>query len=179
MDELGKLFGLTLPWWEIVLRGSVVYLALFLLFRFVARRNAGALGISDLLVLVLVADASQNAMAGEYKSISDGLLLVATLMFWDIGLDWLAFRSALFARLAEPPPLLLVRDGRILHRNLRREFITEEELRSKLRSAGSDDLAEIGRAYIESDGQISLVKRERPGQETDEARGARQPPGRV
>ena len=57
---------------EIVLRGTIVYLFLFILLRLL-RRGAGAIGISDLLVVVLIADAAQNAMASEYKSITEGL----------------------------------------------------------------------------------------------------------
>jgi uncharacterized membrane protein YcaP (DUF421 family) len=159
MDRLADLFSLTLPPWEIMLRGTVLYLALFLLFRFVARRNFTPLGITDLLLVVLIADASQNAMAGEYKSISDGLLLVATLSFWDLLIDWLSFRFPRFARFAEPPPLLLIRDGTILHRNLRREFITREELQAKLRGEGLENADEVKRAFLESSGEITVIKR--------------------
>src|SRR3954454_18742921 len=74
---------------EIFLRGSIVYLALFSMLRFVLRREAGTVGMSDLLVLVLIADAAQNAMAGNYNSLPDGLLLVATIIFWSFAINWL------------------------------------------------------------------------------------------
>jgi len=173
MDRLAELFTFSIPVWEIVLRGSVMYLGLFALFRFVARRHAGALGITDLLVLVLVADAAQNAMAGEYRSINDGLLLVATLVAWDLLIDALAYRFRIFARLAEPPPLLLVRDGKVMQRNLRRELMTTEELAAKLRAAGAQHFSEVSRAYMESDGEITVIKRGgrsgRPGRQRPRA----------
>src|SRR4029434_10232353 len=76
---------------EIILRGTIVYLFLFVLLRLL-RRGAGAIGISDLLVVVLIADAAQNAMASEYKSITEGLILVTTIVGWDYFLDWLGYK---------------------------------------------------------------------------------------
>lgn len=78
--DWAKLFEFSTPALEIVVRGTVMYLALFAMLRFILRRETGSLGITDLLVVVLVADAAQNGMAGSYRSISDGLLLVATII---------------------------------------------------------------------------------------------------
>lgn len=83
---------------EIVLRGTIIYLMLFFFLR-ILRREAGALGITDVLVIVLIADAAQNGMAGEYKSITEGLVLVATISFWDYALDWLGHEIPVFQRL--------------------------------------------------------------------------------
>jgi uncharacterized membrane protein YcaP (DUF421 family) len=72
---------------EIIVRGTVMYLALFTLLRVVLRRQAAAMGVTDLLVVVLIADAAQNAMAGDYRSLPDGILLVAVIVFWSYALD--------------------------------------------------------------------------------------------
>lgn len=80
MDELLSLFGRDFPVWHMVVRGTVVYWFLLLVFRFVLRRDIGSMGVADLLFVVLVADASSNAMQGEYKSINDGLVLLGTLI---------------------------------------------------------------------------------------------------
>src|SRR3954452_13832286 len=109
--DWGNVFGLDTPLLEIFLRGSVVYLGLFFLLRLVLRREAGGLGITDLLVIVLIADAVQNAMAGDYHSITDGLLLGGTIIFWSFALDWLAYHWSLFRRFMHPSPLPLVKDG--------------------------------------------------------------------
>src|SRR3569833_2239733 len=93
-----SVFVPTVPLLEFILRGTVIYLFLFFMLR-VSRRETGGMGISDLLVVVLVADASQNAMASEYKSITEGLVLVATIAFWDFFLDWLGYRFASVERL--------------------------------------------------------------------------------
>lgn len=160
--DLAELFGLSMPFFEIVLRGSAVYWFLFIIFRFLIRRDVGAIGLADMLIIVLVADASQNAMAGEYTSVTDGLVLIATLIGWDFLLDWLAFRFRLFRHFAEPSSLLLVLNGRLLSKNMRRELITEEELWSMLRQSGVQHLAQVKAAYLEPDGNLSLITRDAP-----------------
>lgn len=146
-----------IPLLEIILRGSVVYITLFILLRVVLKRQMGSLGMTDLLLITLIADASQNAMAGGYNSILSGIVLVCTIMFWSYLFDWLGFRFPWFARLVEPAPLPLIKDGKPLRRNMRRELITDEELMSQLREQGLDDVAKVKEAYIESSGHISVV----------------------
>jgi len=153
------MFGLSVPPLEIVIRGSAMYLFLFLMFRVVVRRRVGAVGMADILVLVIVADAAQNGMSGEYKSVTDGAILVGTILAWDMLIDWLNYRVPALRNWLEAPPLLLVRDGRLLRRNLRHEFVTEEELEAKLRQKGVKDVSEVAEARMESDGEISVIKR--------------------
>jgi len=155
--DWAQIFKPDLPLLEIILRGSVVYLALFCLLRLVLRRESGTLGMTDLLVIVLIADAAQNAMAGNYTSVPDGLLLVATIIFWSFALDWLGYHIPIVGRFVHPPPLLLVRNGTLLKRNMRRELITEEELMGSLRQQGIADLASVKTAFMESDGHISAI----------------------
>ena len=119
------------------------------------------IGIADLLVVVLVADAAQNAMAAEYKSITEGALLVFTIVFWNYAVDWLGYRFPALQRFVRPPPLQLIKDGRMLVRNMRQEMITAEELNSQLRQQGIESCAEVKEAYIEGDGRISIIKRQR------------------
>lgn len=149
---------------EIVLRGSFVYLFLFFVLR-VLRREAGAVGIPDLLVVVLVADAAQNAMASEYKSVTEGAILVATIAAWDYVLDWTGYKFPALRRLLRPSALPLVLDGRMLRHNMRRELITEEELRSQLREQGVENIEEVKRCSLEGDGHFSVIKKEPKGGE--------------
>ncbi len=155
--ELSGLFGLSTPIAEIILRGTATYWFLFFVFRFIVRRDVGAVGIADILILVIIADASQNAMAGEYTSVTDGMLLVLTLVGWNMLLDWLSFRYRFFRRFATPGPLLLVKDGKLLKKNMRREFITEEELWSKLREQGVERLDQVKTVYLEPEGGFSVI----------------------
>ena len=159
LPELGTLFGFTVHPLEIVLRGTVVYWFLFLLFRFVLRRDVGSIGIADVLLLVLIADASQNAMSGSYQSISEGCLLVATIAGWNYGLDWVTFHFAAVRRWVEPAPLLLIQNGRMLRKHMRKELITSEELWAQLREHGVKELSEVQSAFMESSGEISVLKK--------------------
>jgi len=153
------MFGLSVPPLELIIRGSAMYLLLFVLFRVVVRRRVGAVGMADILVLVIVADAAQNAMSGEYKSVTDGAILVGTILAWDMLIDWLNYRVPALRGWLEAPPLLLVRDGRIIRRNLRHEFVTEDELKAKLREKGVAEISEVREARMESDGEVSVLKR--------------------
>lgn len=145
------------PLLEIFVRGTIVYLGLFVLLRIVLKRQSGAMGVQDLLVVVLVADAAQNAMADDYHSVPDGLLLVATVVFWSYALDWLGFHWPVFQRLVTPPPLALVKNGTLIRRHMRRELITEDELMAQLRQQGVDSIEKVKVAYMEPDGRISVV----------------------
>jgi uncharacterized membrane protein YcaP (DUF421 family) len=144
---------------EILLRGTIVYLFIFFVFRLL-RRESGELGISDLIVVVLIADAAQNAMAAEYKTVTEGLVLVVTLAFWDYFLDWLSYRFLFFRRLLRPTPILLVKDGRLQRRNLRKEMISEDEMMRILREQGVERVEAVKRSYMEDDGTVSVIKKE-------------------
>lgn len=157
MLDIGHLFAIHTSPWELIVRGSVVYWFLLLVFRFILRRDAGALGIADLLFVVIVADASQNGMSGSYDTVSEAIVLVGTLVAWNYALDWAGARWKAIRRLTEPTPLLLVDHGRIVARNLRKEFLTRDDLDSELRHAGIDDLAKVRKAYLEGDGKFSVL----------------------
>lgn len=155
--DWSRLFGSDTPLLEVFLRGTIVYLALFVMLRLVMKRQTGGIGVTDVLVIVIIADASQNAIADDYHTIPDGLLLVATIMFWDHCINWLSFHFPRFHALLDPKPVQLVKHGRILQRNLRAELITPEELDSQLRLQGVDDVTRVKCAYMESDGKISVI----------------------
>ena len=157
--DWGEIFGISMSPLELIIRGTAMYLFLFLIFRVVVRRRVGAIGMADILILVIIADAAQNAMSGEYKSVTEGAILVGTIIFWNMAIDWLNFRVPALRQWLEPPPMLLIENGRILHRNLRHEYLTEDELKSKLREKGVKDYSEVAEAHMESDGTVSVIKR--------------------
>ncbi|MGV3633401.1 MAG: DUF421 domain-containing protein [Pseudorhodoplanes sp.] len=167
--EWRELFVPTHSLAEMVVRGTLMYLGLFLIFRFIVGRQSSSIGIADILVVVLIADAAQNAFAKEYQSIAEGIALVLTIVFWDFVLDWLGYRSRFFGWLIKPAPLALIRDGKMLFRNMRRELITPDELRSQARQQGIADIAEVKMACLEGNGEISFIKAEKQ----DEPRGKR------
>lgn len=142
---------------EIFLRGTAIYFLLLVLFR-IFKRQAGSLGLSDLLVVVLIADASQNAMSAEYKTLTEGAVLIGTLVLWDNLLDWLGYHFPAMERLLSAPPVPLVKDGKVNRRNMRQELISQDELMGQLRQHGIEDLSEVHLACMEGDGQVSVVR---------------------
>lgn len=160
--DWNSLFVPTMNLGEVFLRGTAVYLFLFFLLR-ALRRGAGNISISDLLVVVLISDASQNAMGKEYASLTEGVILVATIVFWDFVLDWLSYRSPAIARWVRPAPLPLIKNGCVQLDNMKRQLIKEDELIGKLREAGVESVAEVKSCYLEGDGRISVVRQKPVG----------------
>jgi uncharacterized membrane protein YcaP (DUF421 family) len=144
---------------EIVVRGSLMYLGLFIILRVMARRQAGHFGPADLLVIVLIADAAQNGLGKDYGSVTEGLTLVLTIVGWEYLLDWVSWRFPATRPYLTPPSLTLIREGRLVPQNLRKEMITEEELKSQLREQSVEDFEEIKLATLEGDGRLSVLKR--------------------
>src|SRR5689334_4903484 len=105
---------------EIFIRGTVMYLAMFALLR-IFRRQAGSVGIADLLVIVVIADAAQNGMAGDSKSVTEAILLIVTIILWDFLFDLLGYKSKFFARILEPKALPVIKDGKLLRENMKSE----------------------------------------------------------
>lgn len=157
--DWAQAFAFSISPLELFVRGTVMYWFIFVLLRMAGRRDMGSLGVADMLVLVLIADAAQNGMAGEYRSILDGMVLVATIIGWTMAVDRISYLVPPIGRLLSADRVCLVRDGIIARRNLRREYITQEELMSELRLKGISDLAQVRRAYMEADGNISVLCR--------------------
>jgi uncharacterized membrane protein YcaP (DUF421 family) len=157
--DWGRVFipEMSLP--EILVRGTLTYLGLYLLLRFVLKRQTGQMSLSDLLVVALVAGVCRNPLVRDTYSVTDGLLVVTTVLAWSFALDWLCFHSPWLHKLLHAPPVAVIRDGRVLEENLRGELMTEGQLRSKLRQNGVREPAEVEEAWIEGDGQVSVVKR--------------------
>lgn len=151
---------------EIFIRGTIMYLAMFALLR-VFRRQAGSFSIADLLVIVIIADAAQNGMAGDTKSVTEAILLIVTIILWDFFLDWLGFKSKIFERILEPEKLEVIKDGKFLRRNMRKEMITVEELESQMRQSGIETVEEVKTGSLESDGHFSFIKKEESGEQPE------------
>lgn len=159
--DWNQMFAFTVSPLELFIRGTISYLFLFVIFRFVAHRDMGSMSVSDLLVLVIIADASQNAMSGDYKSLTDGAVIVMTIIGWNMLINWLSFYFVSIRRIVNPRPVLIIKDGVKQPVQLRREKITEEELDEMLREHEIEDLSEVKRAYLEADGQITILKKKK------------------
>ena len=143
---------------EIILRGSIMYLGLFAVLRFMGRRQAGNFGPADLLVIVLIADAAQNGLGKEYGSVTEGLTLVLTIVAWEYLIDWAKYRFPSLRPILSPSSLTLIENGRVNQANLHHEMITEEELRSQLREKEVEAYGQVKLAKLEGDGRLSVIK---------------------
>jgi uncharacterized membrane protein YcaP (DUF421 family) len=148
------------PLLEIFIRGTAMYLGIFVLLRVLLRREVGMVSLPDVLMIVLLADAAQNGMAAEYRSITDGMLLIGVIAMWNMILDRVAFHFPAIRSLIVPPPLPLVKDGKMLLDNMRKESVSKDELWMQLRAAGISGLPEVKAAYIEGNGEITVIKRD-------------------
>jgi uncharacterized membrane protein YcaP (DUF421 family) len=158
--DLGAALVPDVSLFEIVVRGIVTYFTIFILLRVVLRGRTSAVAMSDLLVIVLIADASQNAMAAGYNTITDGLVLVATIVLCSFTVDWVAYRSERVRRFVHPERKPLVVNGRMMHKVLQEELITEEELLTQLRLNAIERIEDVKAAYLEGNGEVSVIKRE-------------------
>ena len=145
---------------EIIVRGIVTYFTIFILLRVVLRGRTSAVAMSDLLVIVLIADAAQNAMAAEYHSLTAGLVLVTTIVLCSFAVDWVAYRSEPVRQLVHPERKPLVVNGRVMRKVLQEELITEDELLTQLRLNGIELIEDVKAAYLEGNGEVSVIKRE-------------------
>jgi uncharacterized membrane protein YcaP (DUF421 family) len=149
-------------------RTLAVYVAVLLLLRLAGKRELGQMSVFDLTVILLVANAVQNAMVGSDTTLLGGLVAAATLVVVNFVVAALSSLVPGLNRILEPPPTVLVRGGIIDRRAMRRELVTREELDTALREHGVQNVGDVDRATLESDGTISIVteggeRRDRPG----------------
>lgn len=155
-----EIFVPTVPVWELFIRGTLTFLGLLVLLRLVGRREAGGLGVTDLLVVVLLADAAGAGLRGEAASLGDSAVIVGSILLWSVATDAIAYRWPRLAQLIKARPRALVRDGNLDRRVMRREFMTFDELMSQLRLHGVTELSEVETAYLEPNGMVSIVRRD-------------------
>ncbi|WP_241070167.1 DUF421 domain-containing protein [Achromobacter insuavis] len=158
MSELSEIFELQAGFTEMFIRGTTMYWVLYALLRVSGRRDLGSLGVADMLVLVLVADAAGNAMSGDSYSLGDGIIVVTTIVGWSFFLDRVSYYVPPLRRVLEPKRVCLVRDGQLIVSGLRREHITRGELMEQLRLKGVNRLSRVKRAYLESTGEFSVIE---------------------
>ena len=147
----------SLPLWALLGRGTAIYFAVMVTTRLLPKREIGSNSPVDLLALVIAGGLVADAMSVGSERPMDFLLLLVVVLVWGWVLNWLQYRIPLLERLLCEPPVVIVRNGTILHRGMRKELITEEELLGAIRRAGLDDVESVARATVESTGEISVV----------------------
>jgi uncharacterized membrane protein YcaP (DUF421 family) len=161
----------------IVVRTLVVYLALFLLLRVTGKRQLGQLTPFDLVVLLIVSNAVQNAMVGSDTTLTGGLLAAATLVGANTALNRLLLRSPRLSGALVGQPSLLLHEGRFIDEHLAHEGLTREEVLQALREHGYDDPNGVKEAVLEVDGTISVIPASAPSTRTRRRMRGRKPTG--
>ena len=146
-----------IPLLEIVIRTVVVYLVILLGLRLSGKREIGQMTVFDLVVLLLIANAVQNAMVGPDTSLTGGILAAMVLLVANALLARLRLRWPRLKKLVEGSPTLLVLHGEVIPDHLRREGLDQETLETALREHGVANLADVEMAVLEIDGSISVV----------------------
>ena len=145
---------------ELMGRGAFLFILFMVLFRLMPRRTGGELAPMDLVFLLLITEAASNSM-GDYSSLADGTVIILTMLALNYVTNRLSFALPWFERMMEHKPLQIIRDGQTIPRNLKREMLTADELMGSLRLNGVDDIAQVRSAWVEGDGRLSVVKKEK------------------
>jgi len=142
----------------LVVRAVVVYVFLGIALRIAGRRELAQMTAFDLVLLLILANAVQNSINAGDNSLGGGLISAVTLLAINFAVGEGVYRWRWFERLVQGRPLTLVRDGKLVMRNLKRERITLEELRSALRKQSIDGVSKCKHAVLESDGTLTAVR---------------------
>lgn len=157
------MFGLTTPWWEIILRTAVVYVVVLVLLRVAGKRELGQMSPVDLVVILVIANAVQNAMTGGDNSLIGGVIAATTLVAINTLFAKVAHRVPYLEHLFESQPTQLIKAGKLIKSNLERENVEFDELMMAAREHGIEDIAKVDSAYLERDGSISIIPKDAPG----------------
>ncbi len=142
---------------DIIIRSSCVYVFMVIAFRIFGKRELSQLSIADLVLIVLISNAVQNAMVGDNTSLSGGISAAIILFLLNALLGYLMFRFKGIRKLVQPSPVMLIHNGNILTKNLEKVLLSKDELMSAVREHGVNSAAEVHLAILEADGNISII----------------------
>jgi uncharacterized membrane protein YcaP (DUF421 family) len=146
-------------WWELIVRVSLIYVFLAVLLRLSGKREIGQLGPLDLLTILLLSETVSPALTAQDDSVTAGMIASGTLVVLTVLMAAGTYGSRRFERVVDGEPRLLVVRGELLQDAARAERITDNELQAALRKQGLTSLEDVEAAYVETDGQISFIKR--------------------
>jgi uncharacterized membrane protein YcaP (DUF421 family) len=149
---------------EVVLRATLIYFFAQVVMRLIGRKELGRYSNFDVVLLFLVTVALRRSLVKDDDSLTTAFIALATLGAWDRCCSWLASRSRKAAKVLEGTPVELVRDGKLLERNMRKSLMSKEELLSRLRSEGTESLRKVRVAYMEPDGKVTFLMKKDEGE---------------
>lgn len=159
------MWQLSMPWWECVARALIIYVFLMGLLRLTGKRQVGQLAPFDLVLLLVLSNAVQNAMNGGDNSVLAGIVSATTLVLANYLVGLATFRHKTLEALVEGRPEVLIHNGNLYEAVLRREKLTHHELNAALRAAGCTDVEEVHYAVLENNGHISVILKKDLAQE--------------
>jgi uncharacterized membrane protein YcaP (DUF421 family) len=142
---------------DIVFRAIVLYLLIFLVTRVVGRRELSSLAPFDLILLIVLGDAIQQGLTQDDYSVTGAFIVVITIVLLQVGTSYLSFRSAPLRHVLEGEPVVILQDGQVIERNLKRERLTTEEIAEEARQQQIDSLEQVAWAVLEPSGKISFI----------------------
>jgi uncharacterized membrane protein YcaP (DUF421 family) len=142
---------------DIVLRGIVLFLFVSFIMRIVGRRELSSLGAIDLVLLIVLGDSIQQGLTQDDYSVTGAMIAVSTIAVMQVSLSYVGFRFRRLRPVLEGEPIVIVQDGRVIERNLRRDRITVEEVLEEARQQQIGSLDDVAWAVLESNGKISFL----------------------
>jgi uncharacterized membrane protein YcaP (DUF421 family) len=142
---------------DLVIRATVVFFFIFLITRIVGRRELSTLEPFDLILLVVTGDLVQQGITQSDTSVTGALAVIATIGLLTVAVSYASFRFRRLRLVLEGEPIVLVQDGRVIERNLRRERLTADELHAEARVQQIASLRDVRWAILETDGRISFI----------------------
>ena len=143
---------------DIVARGFVVFAFLLVLTRVIGRRELSSMQPFDLILLIILGDAVQQGLTQDDYSLTGTALAVGTIAVLQVFVSWLGWRFPRVRPVLEGTPIIVVQDGEVIERNLKRERLDVEEIAEQARLQGIAHLADVKWAVLETNGQISFIK---------------------
>ncbi len=156
---MDQLWNPSIPWWHLAIRSLIVYVFVLLLLRVGGKRQVGQLNVAQFVALLLISNAVQNSMNGGDNSVTGGLISAVVLIILSFFCAFLTYHSKDWENFIQGSPTLLIHHGRLLHNNLRAELLSVRELKVLLRKQGVHDISDIEEAVLESDGFISVIRK--------------------
>ena len=153
---MSDLLDLSAPWWHFVLRGIAIYLLVTVLMRISGKRAMGQFTPFDLILLILIGNTVQNGINGGDNSLTGAFIMATTLIAINWVVAWLSARSQNFRWVVEGKPSILAEDGRVDHRMLRKELVSEEDFKDAMRLAGCTGEHDIRLAVLKPNGHIMI-----------------------
>jgi uncharacterized membrane protein YcaP (DUF421 family) len=151
----------SVTWWELIIRAGIIYAFLLITLRLSGKRQIGQMSPFDLVLLLVLSNAVQNAMNGGENSLSGGLILATTLIGLNYAMGWATYKNKKIEALVEGRPEILIHNGRLFTHAMDKQMLTHNELESALHAAGCSGVEDVRFAVLENNGKITVQPRDK------------------